>query len=175
MTGEGEFYVCLIPCAQSDHERIFRTRTGPHQRIKVSRNSRLTAIAHYIQNLISPPNRHPTRVELYTVAGSERLSVPLCLTVGELYYMTNQQGDGELYYSLIDGNSEERERPSSPVCAPSAPVFHSGLSMLSNSFGMALPGIDSDSFGVGRAEETSGETVVDLKANLEKLLQGQTI
>jgi hypothetical protein len=183
MATDPELYVTLIPCTKYDHERIFRTRSGPHQRIKVSQNSRLTTIAQYVLGL-APSSRgnRPSHISFYAKRGGDHVSLPLCLTLGELFLITNQPRDGELFFSLTEefvGEVEPMIEKAADIpvgeVEPS-PVFHSGLSLLSNSFGMILPNMDSrgDSGGQ-KGEEGGGETPLDLRNHLEALLAGQPI
>jgi hypothetical protein len=171
----GEYYVTLIPCSQADHERIFHTRTGPHQRIKVSTNSRLSTIADYIVSLVPSLHQRPFHIALYVKSDEGRVRVPLCLSVAELFFMTNQSREGGVFYSFVDLPAapwpEVAPRESSVDQTPfSPPVYHSGLSMFSNSFGSLFSSHDSGS----ASHRDDGESSVDLREHLESLLSGHT-
>jgi hypothetical protein len=172
----GEYYVTLIPCSQTDHERIFHTRTGPHQRIKVSTNSRLSTIADYIVSLVPSLRQRPFNIALYVNSDQGRIRVPLCLSVAELFFMTNQSHEGGVFYSFVDPPAappleitpRERTADQTPF---SPPVYHSGLSMFSNSFGSLVPSQDS-----GAASHCDdSESSVGLREHLESLLSGHPI
>jgi hypothetical protein len=172
----GEYYVTLTPCSQADHERIFHTRTGPHQRIKVSTNSRLSTIADYIVSLVPSLRQRPFHIALYVNSDQGRICVPLCLSVAELFFMTNQSREGDVFYSFVDlpaAPAPEIPPRDAPIDQTpfSPPVYHSGLSMFSNSFGSPFPSHDSGP--TSHREDT--ESSVDLREHLESLLSGQTI
>jgi hypothetical protein len=144
----GEYYVTLIRFTPSDHERIFHTRSGPNQRIKVSTNSRLSTVAEYIVNLAPSLRQSCTRVALYVSNGQDRMRIPLCLSVAELFFMTDQSREGEVFYAFVDpppietvelpvrkkpAEAQPTPQPHFPTAVPT--VYHSGLTMFSNSFG----------------------------------------
>jgi hypothetical protein len=182
MAADGELYVTLLPCTPADQARIFRTNSSTHQRVKVSKNSRLTAIAQYVLGLVPPSRSQPTSIAFYAKARADLVAVPLCFTVGELFFITNQFRDGEVYYSLIDDPPPpppppfvEVEQAASSSCESMPPVFYSGLTLLSNSLGTVLPALNSrgDSFGA-KLEEGAAETPINLRNQLEALLAGQS-
>jgi hypothetical protein len=183
MSSGGEYYVTLIPFTASDHERIFHTRSGPHQRIKVSTNSRLSTVAEYIVNLAPSLRQSRICVALYVSNGPNRVRIPLCLSVAELFFMTNQSREGEVFYAFVEptpiGTVESLVRKEPTNAQPMPPsqfptavptVYHSGLTMFSNSFATLPPGHNSAVVRMDRAE-----SAVDLRNHLEALLSGQTI
>jgi hypothetical protein len=185
---DGDCYITLLPYAISDHERIFKSKTGPHQRIKVSGSSTLGNISNYALAMAGRTRNPGTHIALYVQNGTERLSLPLSLSVGEFLSITNQTKEGSVYYSFVDPPESwtppppapQRERPPPPPSgnkdAHSAPVFtppyHSGISMLSNSFGSALH--NSDSRGESQPSADATETSGDLRRQLEALLSGSS-
>jgi hypothetical protein len=106
----GEHYVMLIRCGEADHERIFHTRTGPHQRIKVSTNSRLSVLADSIVSLVPSVRHGPLHIILYVNKDQGRIQVPLCVSVTELFFMTNQSRESEVLYFIHLLISRRRER-----------------------------------------------------------------
>jgi hypothetical protein len=123
----------------------------------------------------------PTRVIFYTGAGADFVGVPPCLTLGELFFITNQDRSGKVYFSLADDPIVPEvppsplppiELPTSPPSPSHMPVFHSGLSLLSNSFGMILPTLDSRGFESRQEEEGTPETAIDMRNQLEAMLSG---
>jgi hypothetical protein len=113
------------------------------------------------------------------------MRIPLCLSVAELFFMTNQSREGEVFYAFFDPppietiESPVRKKPADgqpmpPQFLTAVPtVYHSGLTMFSNSFGNLPQGHDSG--GVRMDDGPGPESSVDLRNHLEALLSGQTI
>jgi hypothetical protein len=140
-----EYYLTLILCNQTHHVRIFHTRTGLHQRIKISTNSRLSTIADYIISSVSSLHQRSFHISLDVNSDQGRIQV---LSVAKLLFMTNQSREGEIFYSFVDSLAAPppeialRERAVNQTSF-SPPVYHSGLLMFSNSFGSLFPSHDS--------------------------------
>jgi hypothetical protein len=174
-------FITLLPFSVLDHERVFRTKTGPQQRIKVSASSTLASIASYILNLSVTPRGPDTYVKLYVENGAGRLSLPLSLSVGEFLSIANRGKEGALYYFFAEEHTQNPEpipaadlrivNPSIHSTPVYPPVYHSGISMFSNSFGRSLPNHDSR----GDAGLIADEGTVDLRRHLEALLSASSI
>jgi hypothetical protein len=182
-------YITLLPYSVSDHERIFKTKTGPQQRIKVTATSTLANVATYVLNLATNSRTSTTYVKLFVDNGSERLGLPFSLSVGEFLCISNRTREGAVYYLFVDEQTREPPRkpdqhpvpekhippepelPSSPVFTP---VYHSGISMFSNSFGRSLPAYDSRGEAPTLAHEATMASAVDLRRQLEALLSGSS-
>jgi hypothetical protein len=104
------------------------------------------------------------------------IQVPLCLSVTELFFMTNQSREGEVFYSFVDSpvaplpEIAPRERAVNQT--PFSPhVYHGGLLRFLNSFGSHFPFHDSGSGSHCGDDESS----VGLREHLESLLSGHRI
>ena len=158
---ETAFYLSLNPISVSDYERIFMARSGPKLRIRLSMQSTLEMVAtNLVDRALAARRDGGLRVELFVKSRAEYVKLPLCLAVSEYLAMTNQGREGNVWYRCKD-DRESRVAHSQPEPL----VFHSGLSMYSNSFGAVVP---------AAAEHEPGsrmENVTDLREQLEKLLR----
>jgi hypothetical protein len=172
-----DLYVTLTPSGVADQERIFGARCVAPKRIKVSAHSHLTVIGQYVLGLVPSSRKKPSRVVFYAGIGADRVSVPPCFTLEELFFITNQGTDGEVYYTFIDDPETESESQP-PENTPEPPVFetvfHSGLSLFSNSVGMLRFNLDRrmDSLE-GKGDGTGGDMPRSLKNWLEAVLKDQ--
>jgi hypothetical protein len=80
----------VIPCSEMNENQTFLAHSLPRQRIRVSRRSRLVDIAEYLLNLVASTSVRPSRIVLYAPTETGRVSLPLCLTLDELFFITNR-------------------------------------------------------------------------------------
>lgn len=111
---KAEVYIQIFPLWNSDHKRIYRNKSNPVQRIKVSNNTTLYVIASYIHRLAGPDARDTT-VCLYVRYGAEAIQLPLSITTAEFLLMTDQDKQGEIRYSFVS------QAPPEPIRKPLPP------------------------------------------------------
>jgi hypothetical protein len=102
MSQNNDFHIKLTPCQSSDSARFRQQKLHSLPEMKVSYGSRLTSVSAFLLNEIPPGLPKPSEIILYIKRGNDRIVVPQCLTIGELFFMTNQGQKGEIFYSVID-------------------------------------------------------------------------
>ncbi|OHT04863.1 hypothetical protein TRFO_27591 [Tritrichomonas foetus] len=95
---DAELYVRLSPLTDSDHRQIVRNKCNPQQRIKVSFNTQLNAIASYVMTRMANNTSHA--VELTVQRFNKFVQVPLSLTISDLMMMTSMREEASLHYNF---------------------------------------------------------------------------
>ena len=164
---ETAFYLSLNPISVSDYERIFMARSGPKLRIRLSMQSTLEMVAtNLVDRALAARRDGGLRVELFVKSRAEYVKLPLCLAVSEYLAMTNQGREGNVWYRCKD-DRESRVAHSQPEPL----VFHSGLSMYSNSFGAVVPAAADDEQATDDEQAADG---LEITVNSEETEPGPT-
>ena len=98
---DAELYVRLTPLTDADHRQIIRNKCNPLQRIKVSFNTQLNAIASYVMTRMANNSVMPNfTVELSVQRLNSHVQVPLSITLSELMLITSSPEEQSIYYSF---------------------------------------------------------------------------
>ncbi|KAH0794531.1 hypothetical protein GPJ56_001556 [Histomonas meleagridis] len=190
-SSNSEFLVSLLPLTPSDSTRVQASNNNPSQIVKVPFNSTLQIIANYLSALLKAGNNIMTSLHVATKLST--LKVPLTMRVSELFMITGQKGQGKILYNFVSTKAKTPEpkprtvmkftptkidSPSSPISYPlnsnisRLPLFHSGFSLFSNSFGGFPAPIDSKGYtSPFSSGKVPSQKSINLKNQLEDLLR----
>jgi hypothetical protein len=194
-----ELSLQIVPLKNADHKRVSRHKNNPLQRIKVSDRTSLLTIAGYIRRLAGAEadgapvalyasyRGEPLQVPLSMSVG-QYLIVTNQDGHGEVRYAFADARPGAGAPAARPRPRQEplpelpryppppllgRARPlAPPPLHPAdsfAAIFHSGFSLLSNSFGGFLPSIDAGP--PGQAADGKVDDAISLRQNLEIEIQ----
>ena len=190
-SSNSEFLVSLLPLTQNDSARVQASNGNPNQLVKVSFNSTLQILSNFLVTLLN--TRNDIIASLHVATKFSTLKLHLSMRVSELFMITGQKKQGEIYYTFGSIKAKEPERkqqtvtkiipakidsPSSPLSYPlhsnisRLPLFHSGFSLFSNSFGGFPAPIDSKGYTSSYSNGKSpSQQYINLKNQLEDLLR----
>jgi hypothetical protein len=179
---------------------VTKAKHNPVQRIKVSQRTLLGAIANYVQRLAGPDMNYPISLHATYRTETVQLPLSLSIAEFFFFTNQRGQADLRYTFSdRISGanrQSELRQPPklrgrknqelqtpnvvmypsplhekASSIPQPVGGVFHSGLSLFSNSFGFlpsSMDGLGAKSDGAkSESEQSTTEDVVSLRKGLE--------
>ena len=190
-SSKSEFLVTLLPLTQNDFMRVQASNSNPNQVVKVSYNSTLQILSNFLTNLLNAGNN--ITASLHVTTKFSNLKLPLSMHISEFFLITGQKEQGKIFYtfgstkpkvpeckyqSSIKNAPAKVDLPSSPISYPlhssisKLPLFHSGFSLFSNSFGGFPAPIDSKGYASSQSNGKSQSTqYINLKNQLEDLLR----